>query len=154
MKTRKLNKKTKWELCQAIWDMRKNYEIVGSKSSERYDSYETLARKIIAKHPEISVDMLHPIKDQDIQLRFVTGRKKLENWTEQESDDFWTLDSLIQVIENVLNNHKPMIIDYEKPRRSVSPRLGSYYAKGCSPLNVGPGRIPDDQMRQMKIPYV
>lgn len=153
MKTRKLNKREKWKLCQAILSMCKDYEIVGSKSSEQHDSYEALARKIIAKYPEISADMLQPVKDWDIQLRFVIGRKKIESWTEQESNNFWMLGSIIQALENVLKNHKPVIIDYEKPRRMASPPFEAYYQVGHSALNVGAGRISDNQMRQRKRPY-
>ena len=98
--------------------------------------------------------MLQPMNDWDNCAKFFAKRRKLESLTPQETEGFLILSCVVQWVDNVLKNHKPVIIDYKKPKRSVSPSFKSYYAKGHSPLNVGPGRIPDSQMRISKNPYI
>jgi hypothetical protein len=63
---------------------------------------------------------------------------------------------VVYAMRNILNNHDPKMnsFNYEKPSRKVSPSFKAYYAVGHNKLNIGPNKILDHLMRQMKNPYV
>lgn len=162
MKTRKLNKRAKWKLCQAIWDITIQNEFISSYIQggiakgipEEY--FEQIAKKVLEVHPEISVDMLQPINNEDSWdncARFFAKRKKLKNLTPQETESFLILSHVVQWVDNVLTGYRPVVIKYEKPQRMVSPPFEAYYQVGHNALNIGPNKIPDNIMRQMKKPY-
>lgn len=147
MKTRKLNKRDKWRLHEAIWNVYQAEKLV---VTDVYERQKEVAQKILAKYPEISIDLLEVITP-DTVLKFL--EKKVDVVT---ADEFWLFDEMVlYAMRNVLNKHEPVIstFKYEKPRRMTSPPFEAYYQVGHSALNIGPGRIPDNQMRQMKRPY-
>lgn len=152
MKKRKLNKRERWKIHQVLWDMCQEYEITGTKNTELYDSYEKLAQKIIESHPEISIDLLQVING-DTVVTFFMGKRDKEEMNNDDLDNIFNFESVVQVLKNVLNNQKPNIIDYEKPRRSISPRKTSYFAVGHSKLNIGKNKISDEEMFRERKPY-
>ncbi len=138
MEKRKLNKHAKWKLCQAIWDICLEEKITNNDSYERH---EEVARKILGKHPEISIDMLKIFDDWMLAIRFFNGKRKYVqfeklSWTEEISSNMFAVLSITQTIKNVLNNHKPAIIHYEKPKRMASPPLSAYEPVPVSKLDI------------------
>lgn len=148
MKTRKLNKRERWRLHEAIWNIYQAEKLVVTDSYERQ---KEVAQKIIDKYPELSVDLVSTITTETV-IEF------LEKNNMATTDEYWLFDQMvIYTLRNILNKYEPKLetmIKWEKPKRMASPPFEAYYAKGHSRLNVGPNRIPDDQMRQMKRPYV
>lgn len=148
MKTRKLNKRERWRLHKAIWNIYQSEKLVVTDSYERQ---KEVAQKILDKYPELSVDLVSTITTETV-IEF------LEKNNMATTDEYWLFDQMvIYTLRNILNKYEPKLetmIKWEKPKRMVSPPFEAYYDRGHSSLNVGPNRIPDDQMRQMKHPYV
>ncbi len=133
MKHKKLHKREKWRICKIIWNeylIAGNY-LEGESNQVQYDWQENVARKIIEKHPEISVEMLKIFEDLFFIIRFFNWNRRYSafekmQWTEEISKNVFRLSGLARVIENVLLDRKPKIINYKKPQIIISPPSSAY----------------------------
>lgn len=147
MKQIKLNKQKRWNLYKVISDV---YHSEKLTVTDNYERQKEVAQKILNKYPELSIDILSTITVETV-LEF------LEKNNMGTTDEYWLFDQMVvYTLKNILNKHEPKfeeMIKWKKPTRMASPPFEAYHEIGHNILNIGPNRIPDSQMRQMKKPY-